>query len=126
MRSRIVFALLLAAAVARADYREFQAVTRDPSIESKVRHAAEDSLKQFPKLTEGNLAISVVDVTKPETIGRGDYHGAVAFYPASVVKLFFMTETFHQGKQSAPDVPRALEQMIGVSDNDATAFILDT
>ncbi len=125
MRLRIALVLCLLAAVARADFREFQNVPMDPSIESKLRHVAEAALKQYPKLTADNLAISVVDVTKPDTVGRGDYHGAVAFYPASVIKLFFMTETFHQGKENVPDVPRALKQMIGISDNDATAFILD-
>jgi Beta-lactamase enzyme family len=125
MRLRIAFALCLLAAVARADYREFQNIPVDPSIETKVRHAAEAALKQYPKLTADNLAISVVELTRADTMGRGDYHGAVAFYPASVIKIFFMTETFHQGKENVPDVPRALKEMIGVSDNDATAFILD-
>ena len=125
MRLRIALALCFFAVIARADFREFQSVPVDPSIELKVRQAAEAALKQFPKLTADNLAISVVDLTNPATMGRADYHGAVAFYPASVVKIFFMAETFHQGKQNVPDVPRALKEMIGVSDNDATAFILD-
>lgn len=125
MRTRLTLALLLFAAVARADYREFQNVPVDPSITSKVTHAAEAALKQYPKLTADNLAISVVDLTKPGTMGRGDYHGSVSFYPASVIKLWFMTETYHQGKENVPDVPRALKEMIGVSDNDATAFIVD-
>jgi beta-lactamase class A len=125
MRTRIALAVFLFAAVARADYREFKQVPVDPSIETKVRNAAEQTLKQFPKLTAENFAISVVDLTKPSTLARGDYHGSIAFYPASVVKLFFMVETFHQQKENVPDVPRALKEMIGVSDNDATAFILD-
>ncbi len=126
MRIRIAFAFcLLIAVVARADFREFQNVPVDPSIESKLQHVADAVLKQYPKLTADNLAISVVDLTKPATMGRGDYHGAVAFYPASVIKIFFMTETFRQRKENDPDVPHALKEMIGISDNDAAAFIVD-
>jgi Beta-lactamase enzyme family len=40
------------------------------------------------------------------------------------VKLFFLVETFHQGKLT-PEIERALREMISVSDNDAAAFLLD-
>jgi beta-lactamase class A len=126
MRIRVAAALLvLAALTARADYREFKDLPLDPSIEAKLRHAADDVLKQFPKLTADNFAMTVVDVSMPSAIGRGDYHGDAPFYPASVIKLFFMTETYHQKLEATPDMDRALHEMIGVSDNDATAFILD-
>jgi beta-lactamase class A len=128
MRIRSAFLLLFlgAAAAARADFREFKDVAKDPRIETALRHAAEATLKDFPKLTADNLALSVVDVTKLDLLARGDYHGDAPFYPASVVKLFFMAETFHQKKESEKDVDRALKEMIRVSDNDATAFIIDT
>jgi beta-lactamase class A len=126
MRIRIVLLCFLAAAAARADYREFKEVAKDPRIETALRHAAETSLKEFPKLTADNLALSVVDVTKPELLARGDYHGDAPFYPASVVKLFFMAEVFHQKLEKEKDVDRALKEMIVQSDNDATAFIIDT
>jgi len=125
MRIRFVAVLLFAAAVARADYREFKDVPLDPSLVTKTRQAAEASLKDFPKLTPDNLAISVVDVTNASTISRGDYHGYAPFYPASVVKLFYMAEVYHQKKESEPDVDRALHEMIRVSDNDATAYLVD-
>ncbi|MCU1348037.1 MAG: hypothetical protein JWO56_1067, partial [Acidobacteria bacterium] len=37
----------------------------------------------------------------------------------------YMAETFHQKKENDPDLPRALKEMIAVSDNDATSFIID-
>lgn len=123
---RILLLCFLAATAARADFREFKEVAIDPRIETALRHAAETTLKDFPKLTADNLALSVVDVTKPELLARGDYHGDAPFYPASVVKLYFMAETFHQKAETEKDVDRALKEMIHVSDNDATAFILDT
>jgi len=125
MRLRAVtLALLLFAATARADFRELKEVPLDPAIATKLRHAAEQTLKDFPKLTEDNLAISAIDVTNPSTIGRGDYHGDANFYPASVVKLFYMVETFKRVKIT-PEIERALKEMISVSDNDATSFLID-
>ena len=126
MRIRLIVLLILIAAAARADFREFKEVAKDPRIETALRHAAETTLKDFPKLTADNLALSVVDVTKPELLARADYHGDAPFYPASVVKLYFMAEVFHQKLEKEKDVDRALKEMIVQSDNDATAFIIDT
>jgi beta-lactamase class A len=117
--------LLLAAATVRADFREFRDVPADPAIDARLRRVAAATLKEFPKLKDEDLALTVIDVTKLSTVSRADYHGDVPFYPASVIKLFFMAETFHQKKESLPDMPRALGEMIHVSDNDATAFVLD-
>jgi hypothetical protein len=126
MRITLSTVLLFVAVSAHADFHEYKDFPVDPSIETKLRHVADATLKEFPKLTADNLAISVIDVTKSSTISRGDYHGDAPFYPASVVKLFFMATTFHERREHDPDVPRALKEMIGVSDNDATAFIIDT
>jgi beta-lactamase class A len=111
-------------AVALADFREFKAVPVDPELGAKLNRAAEASLKEFPRLTADNLALSVIDLTKPDASIRADYHGDVSFYPASLVKLFFMVGTYHQGKLT-PEIERALREMIQVSDNDAAAFLVD-
>jgi beta-lactamase class A len=91
---------------------------------AKLTRAAEASLKDFPRLTADNLALSVIDLTKPDAPVRADYHGDTSFYPASLVKLFFMVETYHQAKLT-PEIERALREMIQVSDNDAAAFLVD-
>ena len=127
MRIRFVLGLtLLLAAPAFANFREFLQLPSDPSLDAALRRTADATLKAYPKLTADNLAMSIIDVTKSDVMSRADYHGDAPFYPASVIKLFFMVETFHQNKQNDPDVPRALQQMIEISDNDATAFIVDT
>src|SRR5216684_1528607 len=126
MRMRTVLVIVFFAAAARADFREFTQLPVDPSIDLALRRTADATLKAFPKLTAENLALTVIDVTKPDVMSRADYHGDAPFYPASVIKLFFMTEVYHQHKENDPDVPRALKEMIGVSDNDATAFLLET
>jgi hypothetical protein len=122
---RRLLPLLLLALTARADFREFTDVARDPSIEFRLRNAAEATLKAYPKLKADDLAITLIDVSKPETVGRGDYHGDVPFYPASVIKLFFMADVYGTKKEKVGDVDRALREMMSVSDNDATAYLVD-
>ena len=124
MRLLRLFPLFLWPAIALADFREFKAVPVNADLGAQLSHAAEASLKDFPLLTADNLALSVIDLTKPDAPVRADYHGDAPFYPASVIKLFFMVETFHQGKLT-PEIERALREMIQVSDNDAAAFIVD-
>jgi beta-lactamase class A len=116
--------LFLITATARADFRKFRAVPVDAALGAAVNRAAETTLKECPTLTADNLAFSVIDLSKPDNIVRADYHGDAAFYPASLIKLFFMVETYHQG-HITPEIERALREMIQVSDNDATAFLVD-
>ncbi len=108
----------------RADFRVFRAVPVDAALTADLEKTAERTMKEFPKLTAENLALSVIDLTKPDAPVRADYHGEAPFYPASVIKLFFMAEIFHQGKHS-PEIDRALREMIHVSDNDAAAYLVD-
>jgi beta-lactamase class A len=121
---RFLVAFLAFSSVALADFREFKAVPVDADLAAQITRAAEASLKNFPRLAADNLALSVIDLTKLDAPVRADYHGDAPFYPASVIKLFFMVETFHQGKLT-PEIERALREMIQVSDNDAAAFLLD-
>ena len=122
---RRIILLLFFALSARANFNEFVDVARDPSIETKLRMAAEATLKAYPKLKAEDLALSMIDVSSPTTISRGDHQGDVPFYPASVIKLVFMADVFATHKQRLPDVDRALKEMIVVSDNDATAYLVD-
>lgn len=122
---RVVLLLALLAFPASANYREFLDVAPDPSIAARLRLAAEATLKAYPKLKADDLAISVIDVTNPALRARADYHGDAPFYPASVIKLFFMADVFATKKETIGDVDRALREMIVVSDNDATAYLVD-
>lgn len=131
-RLSIVAALaLITAATVSADFRQFEKVPVDAALGSKLQQVAVDTLVEFKndKFTSNDIALSVVDLTDPAAPRRASYNGSGPFYPASVVKLFFMTEVMHQvhdGKLDlTPELQRALQEMIHVSDNDATAFILD-
>jgi beta-lactamase class A len=121
----LVAILFVLALPARANYREFSDIAPDPSIATRLRMAAEATLKQYPKLKAEDLSITLVDVTRPDAPARGDYQGEAPFYPASVIKLFFMADVFATHKNGVGDMDRALKEMIGVSDNDATAYIVD-
>lgn len=126
MRSRVTTVLLFFIAVSGfANYREFTDIPVDPGLETRIRTAAERSLQLLPKLKSDDLAISVIDLTNPVLLARADYNGNSSFYPASVIKLFFMADIFMLHKESMPDVPRALKEMIVQSDNDATAYLVD-
>lgn len=125
MRSTLVAISLLLALTASANYREFLDVPPDPALATKLRMAAEATLRAYPKLKGEDLAISVIDVTQPHLVARGDYHGDAPFYPASVIKLFFMADVYQTRKEKIGDVDRALKEMIVVSDNDATGYLVD-
>ena len=125
MRRALLAALLFLTFPLLADFREFRDIPVDPSIESKLRHAAERSLAAYPQLKADDLAISVVDLTKPALLARADFNGDKPFYPASVIKLFFMADVYRTRKQNLGDVQRALKEMIVESDNDATAFLIE-
>lgn len=92
-RLLLALLLLLTPLIVRGDYREFRVVPVDAALGTKVTRVAETTLKAFPKLAAGNLALSVIDLTKRESVVRADYYGDAPFYPASLVKLFFMVET---------------------------------
>ena len=122
----IIIAILLLvtmATAARANYREFKAIPTDNSLVEKLWSTAEAALKEFPQLN-GNLALSVIDMTKPDSPMRADYNGDAPFYPASVIKLFFMVEIFRENRLS-PEIDRALHEMIENSDNDAASYLVD-
>lgn len=125
MRSSLFAVLLFLATFARADYREFLDTAPDPALATKLRMAAEATLKAYPKMKAEDLAISIVDVTQPQLVSRADFQGDVPFYPASVIKLFFMVDVYQTHKEKVGDVDRALKEMIVVSDNDATAYLVD-
>src|SRR5438552_15538330 len=107
MRIRLIVLSLFLAAVARGNFNEFKQLPVDPSLDAALRHAADATLKTFTKLTADNLALSVIDVTKPDVMSRADYHGDAPRYPASVIKRFYMLEIFHHHKENLRHSPRA-------------------
>ena len=79
-------------------------------------------------LTPEGLSLSLIDLSKPG-LPSGSFHGATAFYPASVIKAFFLA--YYESRKEAgklkdtPELVRAVKDMITVSSNDATGFVVD-
>ena len=80
-------------------------------------------------LKDEGLSLSLVVLSAQET-PSGSLRGEVPFYPASVVKAFYLAyyETLKEkGKvRDTPELVRAVKDMITVSSNDATGFVLDS
>ncbi|HEX5134391.1 MAG TPA: serine hydrolase [Thermoanaerobaculia bacterium] len=62
-------------------------------------------------------------------LAGGSYRGDVPYYPASVVKAFYLA--YYESQKEAgrlkdtPELVRAVRDMITVSSNDATGFVVD-
>lgn len=105
--------------------------TPDPALQELVNQAARETLEKFKdkNLQESNLAITLIDLSKPERQLTASFRGGEPIYPASVVKLFYLARA-HQlleaGKiKETDELRRALKDMIVDSSNDATSYVLD-
>ncbi len=84
-------------------------------------------------MTEDGLSIAVIDLTDPSPVSSfpaASYRGDVSYYPCSVVKLCYLSYYAAQreaGKiADSPELSRALTDMITLSSNDATGFVVDS
>ncbi|MBX3288675.1 MAG: serine hydrolase [Acidobacteria bacterium] len=98
-------------------------------LKKTVDDAVKEVLPKFKDLGSDQIAMTVFDMSDPANIRRADHRGEEQIYPASVVKMFYMV-TLHQqledGKlKMTPELERGLRDMIVVSSNDATQYIVD-
>jgi len=98
-------------------------------LKDLLASAAREVVAEFADkgLQADGLSISVIDLTSD---AAGSYRGDVSFYPASVVKAFYLAYYENQkeaGKlKDTPELVRAVKDMITVSSNDATGFVVDS
>lgn len=94
---------------------------------------AAQTVAEFSKagLTAEGLSIAVVDLSKSgdAPFPAGAFRGEASYYPASVVKAFYLAY-YEAQKESGrlkdtPELARAVKDMITVSSNDATGFVVD-
>jgi Beta-lactamase enzyme family len=106
-----------------------------PDLDSFLASVAEDIVKEFSEsgLTNEGLSIAVIDLTAPTPVSSfpmGTYRGDASYYPCSVVKLCFLAyyEAQKEGGRLSdnPELIRAVKDMITVSSNDATGFVVDS
>jgi len=81
-----------------------------------------------PALLPEQLAVTVIDLRGTAPV-QAHYRGEARFYPASVIKLFFLAAAhrwLEDGRLTdSPELRRGLHDMIVDSSNDATNFIVD-
>ena len=80
-------------------------------------------------LAADGLSISVLDLRAGSPGLSGSIRGDVSYYPASVIKAFYLAY-YEARKESgvlsdSPEIVRAVRDMIRVSSNDATGFVMD-
>lgn len=99
-------------------------------LDDVVRRAAEETQAEFanPALKPEQLAVTVIDLRGPAPV-PAHYRGDERFYPASVIKLFYLAAThrwLEDGKiADTPELRRAMRDMIVDSSNDATNHLVD-
>jgi hypothetical protein len=98
------------------------------AIVQKVAAASIDQFKE-QKLDEKDFAITVIDLRDTPHLISGSFRGNEGFYPASVVKLFYlgaMHRWLEDGKLAdSEELRRATSDMIVKSTNEATNWILE-
>jgi beta-lactamase class A len=106
-----------------------------PALEEFLATVARDTVAEFAGagLTEDGISIAVIDLTAPTPVSSfpaAAYRGDVSYYPCSVVKLCFLS--YYAAQRDAgrlaetPELSRAVTDMITVSSNDATGFVVDS
>lgn len=107
-------------------------IERSEQLQNLLQSAVDDAFKKFNEqnLKPEELAATVIDLSGgADNLKMADFRGEEKIYPASVVKMFYMTALFQQvanGKvKLTPELERGLKEMIGVSSNDATHYIFD-
>jgi len=96
-----------------------------------VTRAVEEVVTQFApaSLRAGQLATTLVDLQDPNRLEYASHRGGERFYPASVIKTFYLVAAHHwleHGKLAdTEELHRALRDMIVDSSNEATGYIVD-
>jgi beta-lactamase class A len=109
---------------------KFNAVP-SPALQAIVDEAARETLRRFGdrKLTENQLAITLIDVRDAERPALASFRGEERIYTASVVKMFYLAAAerwLEDGRLTeTAELKRALRDMIVDSSNDATGYVLD-
>ena len=121
---------LLLFAVASATTAGPIAIRPTPDLEAFVGMVAKEVVAEFADkgLTAENLSITLVELSP--TFPSGAYRGDASYYPASVVKSFYLVyyESQKEARKLAdtPELVRAVGDMTRLSSNDATGFVVDS
>src|SRR5437879_847047 len=131
-------ALLLALSVSGRSQQRFlsgsnssSGSTRAAGLQELVNEAAHTALTKFSnkKLTENQLSITLIDLRDAQHPITASFRGNDRIYPASVIKLFYLVAVHRwledKKIQETDELKRAVRDMIVVSSNEATQYIVD-
>jgi hypothetical protein len=110
-------------------------VDPSPQLDELLAQVAKDTVAAFASkgLTDEGLSIAVIDLTgagPTASFPAGAFRGDASYYPCSVVKICFLS--YYEAQKEAgrlrdtPELARAVKDMITVSSNDATGFVVDS
>jgi hypothetical protein len=130
----LLFTLLLPFSLVGAEPPHPASIERSADLDAALSRIAAEIVSEFAAkgLTPEGLSISVVNLTQRTPgapLPAGSYRGDLAYYPASVVKAFYLA--YYESRKEAgklsdmPELVRAIHDMITVSSNDATGFVVD-
>ncbi len=99
---------------------------------ARVRGVVEEALVKYKVigLTDKEIGIALIQIDGSERgLQTGSFRGGSTFYPASVIKLFYLAYAESQLRarrlKRSDELSRALEDMIRESSNDATHYVVD-
>ncbi|HEY7112085.1 MAG TPA: serine hydrolase [Thermoanaerobaculia bacterium] len=132
----LLFALSAGAALALTGAaRRISPLDPSKELDDVAAQAARDTIAEFADkgLTEDGISIALIDLTEPgpsPSFPAGGFRADVAYYPCSVIKIFFLayyeTEKAAGRLKDTPELQRAVKDMITLSYNDATGFVVDS
>ncbi len=118
-------------AAARRDNLQTLAFDNSPALQTLLNAAVGETVNQFAVkgLKPDYIAATLIDLRDANNLKTANYRGEQKIYPASVVKMFYMAALERQledGKiKLTPELERGLRDMIVISSNDATQYIVD-
>ena len=100
-------------------------------LQKLVEKAANETIQKFAdkNLKSENLAITLIDLQDAGKLKAANFRGEEKIYPASVIKMFYdvaLRQWLADGKlKMTPALARAEKDMIVISSNEATQYIVD-
>ncbi len=113
-----------------ADYKPL-VTENSPALSALLNAAVAETLEKFASknLKAENIAVTLIDLREANYLKTANVRGEEKIYPASVVKMFYMNALerwLEDGRvKMSPELERGLKDMITVSSNEATQYILD-
>ncbi len=102
-----------------------------PALQTLLSKAVNETLEKFKdkNLKAENVAATLIDLRENNFLKTAHFRGDEKIYPASVVKMFYMNaleRRLEDGQITmSPELERGLKDMITVSSNEATQYVLD-